>query len=273
MIGLGRTISLISGAVLFAAPFAVSASPVELPEKAQTAEVLFLGEQHDNPQHHEIQAKWVKHLSPRAIVFEMLTPEQAANVTTENRQDESALEANLGWQEAGWPDFGMYFPIFAAAPEAAIVGAGVPRDQIRALMEDDLTQIIGLENAQRFALDRPLPDAQQNARETLQREAHCNALPEDMLPMMVDVQRLRDAALAQAALDAVEQFGAPVIVITGNGHAREDWGAPHLLRQAAPDLEVFSVGLGEAGQTPDGGFGFVLDAQPVDRGDPCEAFN
>ena len=71
MIGFERTISLISGATLFAAPFAVSASTVELPEKAQTAEVVFLGEQHDNPQHHEIQAKWVKHLSPRAIVFEM----------------------------------------------------------------------------------------------------------------------------------------------------------------------------------------------------------
>ncbi|MEM9575827.1 MAG: ChaN family lipoprotein [Pseudomonadota bacterium] len=261
-----------SGAVLFTAPFAVSASSVDLPEGAQAAEVVFLGEQHDNPQHHETQAEWVKHLSPRAIVFEMLTPEQAAKATAENRRDEAALEAAFGWEEAGWPDFTMYFPIFAAVPEAAIVGAGVPRSQIRALMEDDLAQIIGMETAQRFALDRPLPDGQQEARETLQREAHCNALPEEMLPMMVNVQRLRDAALAQAALEAVEQFGTPVVVITGNGHAREDWGAPSLLRQAAPDLTVFTLGQGEAGQTPEGGFAFVLDAPPVDRGNPCDAF-
>jgi uncharacterized iron-regulated protein len=93
-----------------------------------------------------------------------------------------------------------------------------------------------------------------------------------MLPRMVSVQRLRDAALAQAALEAISRFGAPVVVITGNGHAREDWGAPALLRHASPGLAVFSLGQGEAGAQPDGGFGVVLDGPGVDRGDPCDAF-
>jgi uncharacterized iron-regulated protein len=167
----------------------------------------------------------------------------------------------------------MYFPIFNAAPAAGIFGAGVPRDKVKSVMNENLATIAGPEVTARFALDLPLPDAEQAAREELQRVAHCNALPDDLLPRMVSVQRLRDAALAQAALEALEMYGAPVIVITGNGHAREDWGAPYLLRQAAPEVAVFTLGQAEAGQTPGGGFSFVMDGPAVDRGDPCEAFN
>jgi hypothetical protein len=66
--------------------------------------------------------------------------------------------------------------------------------------------------------------------------------------------------------------GAPVVVITGNGHAREDWGAPHLLRTAEPGVSVFSLGQGEAGRMPDGIFGAMIDGPATDRGDPCDAF-
>ena len=251
---------------------AAFATPPAMPDEAGDAAVVFLGEQHDNAAHHQVQASWVKELRPTAIVFEMLTSEQAAKITAGNRADAAALEAALNWRDSGWPDFSMYYPIFAAAPEAAIFGAGVPRARLRAAMSGDIADIIGDDAAQRFGLDEPLPPQQQTAREALQRSAHCDALPEDLLPTMVSVQRLRDAALAQAALQAYEQFGGPVVVITGNGHARTDWGAPHVLTQAAPDLVVFSLGQGEAGRMPDGAFAMVVDGPAVDRGNPCDAF-
>ncbi len=52
--------------------------------------------------------------------------------------------------------------------------------------------------AARFGLDAPLPEDEQAAREAEQAEAHCGALPAEMLPGMVEAQRLRDAALARA---------------------------------------------------------------------------
>lgn len=240
--------------------------------EALNADIVFLGEQHDNPAHHAVQAAWVLELSPRALVFEMLTPEQGSLVTAENRSNEDALEAALAWEASGWPDFSMYFPIFAAAPQAEIYGAGVPRDRLGALMQEALASVAGAEVTARFGLDAPLPLAEQEAREALQAEAHCDALPTEMLPKMVNVQRVRDAALAAAALDALERSGGPVVVITGNGHAREDWGAPFLVRFANPEPAVFSLGQGEAGRMPTGGFGAVQDAPAVDRGDPCDAF-
>jgi uncharacterized iron-regulated protein len=139
-------------------------------------------------------------------------------------------------------------------------------------MENDVATVAGAEVAAQFGLTDALPPDQQTAREALQKAAHCDALPDEMLPMMVTVQRLRDAMLADAALAALEETGGPVIVITGNGHARKDWGAPFYITAAAPDIVVFSLGQGEAGQMPDGGFDLLMDGPAVDRGDPCEAF-
>jgi uncharacterized iron-regulated protein len=251
----------------------VSDTPPEVPPlAAHEASVVFLGEQHDNPAHHEIQAAWVAALQPAALVFEMLTPEQAARIMPGQPRDAGTLADLLEWEASGWPDFAMYHPIFVAAPDARIRGAGVPRDTLRALMQGDGGDAAVSALRRRFALDQPLPTDQQERREILQAEAHCDALPTELLPAMVEAQRLRDAALADAALAALEETGGPVVVITGNGHAREDWGAPFLLRRVSPETAVFSLGQGEAGAVPEGGFGTVLDGPTVDRGDPCAAF-
>lgn len=235
------------------------------------ADVVFLGELHDNPAHHLRQAEYVAELSPTALVFEMLTQAQADLVTPELVADEAALEAALGWNASGWPDFSMYYPIFAAAPEAAYFGAAVPRDVARAAMAEGMASAFR-GDADAYGLTAVLPEGQQAEREALQLAAHCDAMPAEMLPVMVDIQRLRDAELAYSAVQAFEAHGGPVVVITGNGHARMDWGAPVYLMAAAPGLRVMSLGQGEEGVPPSGLFDVVESAPEVDRGDPCAAF-
>ena len=89
---------------------------------------------------------------------------------------------------------------------------------------------------------------------------------------MVDVQRLRDARLAQTALRALNETGGPVVVITGNGHARADWGVPAAIKTARPDVTTVSVGQGEDGAAPEGRFDLVLQSPSVAREDPCLGF-
>jgi uncharacterized iron-regulated protein len=102
--------------------------------------------------------------------------------------------------------------------------------------------------------------------------AHCGALPAEVLPGMVQAQRLRDAALARAVVQAHRATGGPVVLITGTGHARRDRGVPAVLAQAMPDLSVLSVGQmeGSAGADPPFDRWIVTPALP--RGDPCDAF-
>lgn len=172
---------------------------------------------------------------------------------------------------AAGPYFSMYHPIFTAAPEATIYGALVPRDAARSVYEDGLAAAFD-GDAARYRLDEDLPPDQQAAREELQMRAHCDALPEDILPGMVAVQRLRDAVLARVTLQAMDETGGPVAVITGNGHARRDWGMPAVLERAAPDLDIWVLGQTEEDRPLEGDFDRVKSAPAPDRPDPCAAF-
>ncbi len=78
--------------------------------------------------------------------------------------------------------------------------------------------------------------------------------------------------MAREALDAFDEVGGPVVVITGNGHARKDWGVPSYLAQVRPELRVVSLGQSEDGTLPEGGFDMIIDAPSVERDDPCAAF-
>ena len=240
-----------------------------LPAAAQ--DILIIGEIHDNPAHHEIQAEMVQAFAPGALVFEMLTSEQAARITPAKRKDMHALAEAVDWADSGWPDFAMYYPIFEAAPEARIYGAQVPRDIARAAFDKGIADSFS-GDAARFGLTAPLPEAEQDQREAMQMAAHCDALPEHLVPAMVDIQRLRDAELARVAVQAMQDTGGSVAVITGNGHARRDWGMPVYLERAAPELELRVIGQAEDGAELRGIFDEVISARPVDRPDPCAAF-
>ncbi len=235
------------------------------------AEVVVLGEVHDNPVHHDVQVRVVSDLQPKALVVEMLNPDQAGRLRGILAEDPGNAAHILGWDTSGWPDFEMYRPIFTNTPNARIFGADVPRDRARAALAEGIAQAFGPDAAD-FGLTEVLPEAQQAAREALQFEAHCDALPVEMLPGMVDLQRLRDAVMARAVLQALDQTGGPVAVITGNGHARRDWGMPAFLARMRPQTRVYSVGQGEDGVPPGGEFDLELDAPPVLRPDPCDAF-
>ena len=233
-------------------------------------DVILLGEVHDNPQHHANQQAFVAALHPRAIVWEMLTPDQAATVTEALIADRAALEQVLDWAASKWPAFDMYYPIFAAAPGAKTFGGHVPRAEARAAFSKGVSTVFGAEAAL-YGLDAALLEDEQSMRESGQMTAHCDALPEDLLPQMVAIQRLRDATLARAVVAAVAETGGPVVVITGSGHVRKDWGVPSYLARVAPDISVFSLGQSEAGQSV-GDFDLVLDSPAVEREDPCAAF-
>lgn len=238
---------------------------------ASGADVVVLGEVHDNPGHHARQADVLAGLSPTAIVFEMISAEQAARITPQIAADAETLARVLDWANSGWPDFSMYAPLFSHAAEVPVYGALIDREAAQAAFASGAAAVFS-GDAARFGLTDALPGDEQAAREAEQMAAHCDALPEDILAGFVEAQRLRDAALAEAALAALAAHGGPVAVITGNGHARRDWGVPALIARADPDVAVFALGQFEALPEGDVPFDRWAVSDPVDRPDPCAAF-
>ncbi len=244
-----------------------------LPDSALTAmrgaDVVILGEVHDNPRHHHVQADALEALSPSAVVWEMVTEEGAQRLSQKAVSDPEELGRILKWAESGWPPLSMYYPVFQAS-SAPVYGAMVPRTAARAAMERGAATALGADAA-RYGLTVPLSPDEQSAREADQLAAHCDALPAEMLPQMVAIQRLRDAVLARAVVRAMEETGGPVAVITGNGHARTDRGIPTYLARLQPGWKVVAVGQSEDGII-EGDFDVVIDSPTIEREDPCAAF-
>ena len=235
-------------------------------------DVIVLGEVHDNAQHHLSQAAAIAVIKPKAVVFEMLSPKQAALITPALLKDQAALAAVLEWESSGWPDFGLYYPVFAALGAARVYGAARPRDQVRRSFSEGSAAVFG-GGADRFGLDQDLPKAQLDLRLRAQFDAHCEAMPRTMMGGMVEAQRFRDAAFAATVVQAFEAVGGPVVLIAGNGHARIDWGVPAVLAVGNPSLEVLSIGQLEAPvvETPPFDSWVITDAAM--RDDPCLEFN
>ncbi len=231
-----------------------------------------MGEQHDAPAHHLNQATWIDRLAPKAVVFEMLTPELAARVPGLLGRPDPEIGAALRWEDRGWPDFSIYLPVFRAIPEGAqVIGAEISRDDL-AVLDGGKGAIGRAEGTDPFGLETDLPGEEQQIRERDLIEAHCGLLPGEAAAGMVQSQRVRDAALASAALEALDVTGGPVAVVTGNGHARVDWGVPALLARARPEVGVVSFGqfTSEVEDAPYDAW--VVTEAPADRDeDPCAA--
>ncbi|GIT91220.1 hypothetical protein JANAI62_16750 [Jannaschia pagri] len=218
-----------------------------------TADVYVLGETHDNADHHTAQGRLIAEIRPTAVVLEMLTDEQSDRLDDSIPLDPQVLDQVLDWSDMGWPDVSLYMPVFEAATGPIVGAAGAPGD------------------LSAYGLDDPLPPEQQAEREALQGAAHCDALPAELLPQFVARQRAIDAQFAARTLDALDRYGSPVVLVTGNGHARTDWGVPAAIARVRPEVTVVSVVQGEDGRVPPGG-DIVLDAPAATRPDPCEAF-
>jgi uncharacterized iron-regulated protein len=260
---------------------AAAADPTALAafvEKARDADVVVLGEIHDNQEHHSNQATIVAALEPAALVFEMIPQAREAefNALREAGADRAALAEALDWDASGWPDFAGYAEIMEAAPRAQVFGAGQAPEAVRLAVAEGAAEAFG-PDAAIYGLDRPLDQADQASREAGLLAAHCGEMPVDALPGMVEAQRFRDAGLADATLWARIMTGdGQVVVIAGSAHADKTGGAPAMIALADPEARVVALGQFETGAAPgdetEGAFDAVLLAPPpTDRGDPCAA--
>jgi hypothetical protein len=97
-------------------------SPDEAVARAAGADLVLLGEKHDNPDHHRLQA-WLLDALARAgrrpaVVFEMIPRDRAGALATAlgaSPSDPDALAEALDWSHSGWPPFALYRPVFEVA--------------------------------------------------------------------------------------------------------------------------------------------------------------
>jgi uncharacterized iron-regulated protein len=211
------------------------------------ARFVLLGEIHNNPDHHRLQAQLIDGLVKKgrhpAIVFEMIPGNMQGelNRLVEGGVSEaSKLGKALRWEERGWPDWTTYQPIAVAALSASLplVAGGLDADVQKAVAKGAPSQLYE-QTVQALDLAQPLQPEVAEAEVREIQEGHCNLLPAAALDPMLRVQRARDASLAKAMMSANANEGA--VLIAGADHVRNDWAVPRLIRQKMPNAAVISV--------------------------------
>lgn len=261
---------------------AATDSPSKAAPAVRPAEPAFvlLGELHDNPDHHRARAEQLRQLiakEPRTVVvFEQFSRTQDAAVAQARVAHPGDVEAVIeaaqfdrkNWR---WP---LHQPLFDAvlATDAQAHGGNIDRDQVRRIVrEGDAAwpaDLLALRDRTAWS-----PAQQATLAKDIQ-DGHCGAMPETMLPGMVQAQRARDAAMAQAMLSAKQSGAKRVVLIAGNGHVRRDVAVPVYLQAAGvPAADIDAVAYLEPGSAvPAGGYDRVERAPEAKREDPCAVF-
>jgi uncharacterized iron-regulated protein len=211
----------------------------QLAARVGASEVVLVGEIHDNPDHHRLEARLLRafaahHPSP-SVVFEMLDREQQATVDAALREhpgDADALSRAVGWESTGWPPWPVVRPVFEAAIEvnAALLAGEIRRPSAMRIATQGPAAVDPLLDRTFDLHDPPPPDEQAALRREM-AEAHCGLLPEDMLDAMALVQRTRDALLAELVHRGAAR-GHGALLVAGDGHVRRDRGVPAQLARA-----------------------------------------
>ncbi len=255
----------------------------------RAARYRLLGEVHDNPDHHAFQLDCLVALGERglrpAVAFEQFDRESgpalqralaAGAVTPE------AVADATGFDPKNWR-WDLYRPLVEAALRyhMPMRAANLSRAAAGRVVNAGL-DALGEGRASALQIDAVWSDERERVLRAIIADAHCNMLPDAIVPGMVLAQRARDATLAEALLDPGPD-GA--VLVAGNGHVRRDLGVPVYLRQAQPGESIFTIGLleVESGVTDSaeylagsaGGeaqYDFVRFTPRWDRPDPCAKF-
>jgi len=253
-------------------------------QRAHLADFVLLGEKHDNADHHRLQAEVIQFLAregaPPTLAVEMLDEDDRPKLDAwraTQPENVDALGEMVEWDASGWPPWKIYRPVFAAAVahQLPIEPANLTRADMAHLHATGISGIAP-DRARRLALDPPLTAAQRESLAAEVREGHCGMVEESSVREMVDVQRVRDATLA----DALLRRGVPGVLIAGAGHVRKDRAVPLYLARRAPERHVVSVAFLEvskngAADDPaelERAYDFVWYTPRVDDLDPCEKF-
>ena len=234
------------------------------------ARYVFLGELHDNPRHHQLQADMLRAIIEAgrgpAVAFEMLDVDQMMAVKTAT--DPGAFGQATEWEARGWPSYSMYEPIvsLAMARRLPIVPTNLTGKQLMDAVKKG-------EAPQGMGFGKELDAKTRAAMADDIKESHCGHANDAMTDSMLHAQELRNAYMAQRMLAAATAGGT--VLIAGGEHARRDHGAPFYLAQA-PGVDpsaIITVGFIESDEkVADSAYDVIWRTPPVKRPDPCVAF-
>ena len=239
--------------------------------------IVLLGEVHDNPVQQRLRLEVLRRAFEAgwrpAIAMEQFDREQQVDI--ERARMARPLDADYLIEEAakkhgksinGW-NWEYYRPYVALALQYGVplLAANLSRHDAQKIIELGYSAVFDDSMEHLLGLDRQRPSllaAQENEIDL----GHCHALPREQLPAMARAQVARDAVMAEVLREHAAQG---VVLLAGDGHARQDIGVPTWF-DPPTRARVFTVGFLERGDlAPPSAFDAVVSTDAVPRPDRC----
>jgi uncharacterized iron-regulated protein len=210
---------------------------VQLLNDLDTTRVIFIGESHDQTEHHQIQVKMIQDLVAKgrdvAIGMEMFERSQQATLDRWSQglltEEEFLIESQ--WEKTWGIDHELYKGILDAAKthHLKILGLNVPRDLVRTVAENGMQ---GLSPEERKLLpEMDLANRQHRAYIATIFKGHEKGSAKDF-GNFYEAQCLWDEGMAQSLsefLKSPQGEGKTVLVLAGSGHIVFGFGIPNRL--------------------------------------------
>ena len=249
----------------------------ELVARARAAEIVVIGEEHDDRNTHALQ---------RALYAAMLDTDETTAVSLEmfERDEQATVDAwlagdidtetlvadtnSIDWGgEGAW--YVYYQPVIDLARNAGapVIAANAPRRYVRRARPEGYDVLRALPAEERAWFDLPVEldrgPYYQRFAETMRELRKNDELDDDAIDAVFRSQQVWDATMAASVVDGLDQPGTDRVVhLIGRFHSDLEGGTIVEIRKRRPDSDILVV---SCVRTSSPGRG--LDAEDLGRGD------
>jgi len=216
-------------------------------DRIAKANVLLLGETHDNPVHHELQLKLLKARiaagARPALLMEQLNDDTQPVLDRVLASSDREQVLSTVTRLIKFTDWQFYRPLLVMAVnnKLPIIAANISTLRLQPVIWKGFAAY-DAGDLQRLVVEKVWSESRQNYLVNNMGGAHCGKLRDELRDRLTRSQRLRDALMADSAMSGL---GRGVVGIVGSSHARHDVGMPIYFAARAPQAHVFSIGFME----------------------------
>ncbi|ACN15683.1 hypothetical protein HRM2_25890 [Desulforapulum autotrophicum HRM2] len=232
------------------------------------ADVIYLGEKHDNPEHHRLQRRIIQALIAKGkhpqlgfeffstgdtpLLLDFVDSHRAKHSDVVEKKVGTMLRKQLGWDTKSDALWSYYLELVCLAKKEALVAAGLDLSdaQKRRITRKGWDKLTKIEKQSIFSTH--LDDKNyQDYMYDLFAKVHCGMKNPRMQSRLFDTWVARNDTMAHTITELHDtQPDRPVVVIIGGGHTEHNLGVVDRVRHLKPGISQVNVGFVEITRTP-----------------------
>jgi len=195
-------------------------------------DLIFIGEVHDNPEHHLIQVQILQALSarynPMVLAMEPFrrTQQPIVDRYVKGAISETTFLKDLNWRKSWAFDFHYYRPLMLVAREKGlkVLAINAPKDLIKKVARSGLDSLDANERSQiADTIDLSRKGHRARLREVYGRHTHKDL---KKFEYFYQAQCVWEDTMAESIAKYLRSHGEKMVVLTGNGHIVDKSGIP-----------------------------------------------